>query len=112
MEQVAMLQIKAKGREEAREIDVFNAFTQRLKVVLDGALKASEPPSPQQIQAVIDKAVQEALESTMQPTEKATEEAITPEAALGSPLAGQPPMPGMRQGAEGAWYMRDFARSP
>ena len=114
MEQVAMLQIKAKGREEAREIDVFNAFTQRLKVVLDGALKASEPPTPEQIQSVIDKAVAVALESTMEPTAKAAAEDINPTTppVSASPLAGQAPMPGMRQGAEGGWYMRNFAQSP
>jgi hypothetical protein len=113
MEQVSILTIKGKAREEAREIDVFNAFTQRLKVVLDGALKAMEPPSKEQIQAVIDKAIQEALSESMEPTQEAAEEAITPLAMPPtSPLAGQPPMPGMRQGAEGGWYMRDFARSP
>jgi hypothetical protein len=116
MEQNAMLQIKGKAREEAREIDVFNAFTQRLKVVLDAALKAAEPPTPDQIRAIIDKAIEEAMTESMESTQQSTEEALTPGMALGgapmNPLAGQPPMTGMRQGAEGGWYMRNFAQSP
>jgi hypothetical protein len=112
MEQNAMLTIKGKGRDEAREIDVFNAFTQRLKVVLDAALKSMEAPSPDQVQAIVSQSIAEALESTLKPVEDATATPIPPEMA-GGMAGGQPaPMPGMRQGAEGGWYMRDFARSP
>ena len=111
MEQIATLQIKGKAREEAREIDVFNAFTQRLKVVLDGAFKALEPPSKEQIQAVIDKAIQEAMQEGMESTEKATQESLDPMAEMtpGPGVNGLPP--GVRQGADGGLYMRDFSQS-
>lgn len=113
IEQVAQLQIKLKGREEIHQVDIFNAFTQRLKVVLDAALKSTEPVQAADIEAVVNQAIQEALASTMEPASESTEQALAPAVPpMGGVPPGTPPMPGMRQGANGGWFMRNYAASP
>lgn len=119
MEELSLEKIKYKGKEQARDIDVFDALTKRIKVLVDaqkggadgeggGKLDASA------LTAMVAQAVQETLGTSLQPVIDANEPAHEAAAADGQLQLpgmhpGKPPVPGAKLGLNGNWYLRDAA---
>src|ERR1700678_1234242 len=107
--------LKLRGHAEKRDVDVFNAFTQQLKVLLDYKAKIAEPVDPAEIDALMKKTISDSLDTEIGQIipENAQELAGDTGAGNGTFAAPKapPPLNGARQGADGHWYVKDFARS-
>lgn len=79
--QITGLQLKLKGKDEMRDIDVFKADTDRLKALLDFF-------SPEQQKALTAQAVNEAMEASMAPILSAIEGALAQMQGVGIPNQG------------------------
>lgn len=109
LEEKAISDMKLKGKDQSRVIDMFNAITNRLKVVTEDAMSKEE----------IRGLVKNTLEDVFQTPIDAVGEASEPDLALAAqagrdqqelPL-NQPPLPGQRMGADGQWYARDLSNN-
>jgi hypothetical protein len=117
MEEHSRDKLKIKSQDARRDVDVFKAFTDRLKVFLDAKSAAAQAAvDPQEIKSLVDEAMHEALGLTLDPVREAVEPGL--EMMHGGqmelPLSArrpQPPIPGARMGQDGAWYVRDYAKS-
>jgi Phage P22-like portal protein len=118
-EQLTEQKIKLVGKDQQKDIDVFEAITDRLKVMLPTIL------NPKDIAGMVhDLIVQEhgarldqvtaasapqladaSQEGQGQPARP--QSAPTPDQAQQAPGAQQPPMPGARQAPDGEWYVTD-----
>ena len=111
-------QLKLVGKDEKRDIDVYEAETNRMK-----ALSGMLPMDPQGLQALVQQLVQQAMgqdigeipkanESMISGTEGPNGQGSTP-AGLASPAAPDQqvsPLPGARKAPDGEWYMLDPTR--
>jgi hypothetical protein len=118
MEELAGEKLRMKGKEEQRDIDVYNAITQRLKIFIDPKIAMGEDVEPAEVQRVVREAISEALNvDPMRAIVAANAPALA--GAQGQlPLNGgamqtpeTPPIPGARRGRDGHWYIRDYAKS-
>jgi hypothetical protein len=118
MEELAGEKLRMKGKEEQRDIDVYNAITQRLKIFIDPKIAMGEDVDPGQLSEVVRAAIAEAM--NIDPTQSivgANAGAIAGGAQ--GPAQGQlpftppeaPPIPGAKRGRDGHWYIRDYAKS-
>ena len=121
MEELSREKLKGHDRSGKHVIDSYNAFTTRLKVFLDDKAKAAEAISPEEIQAVVKQTLSESLEAHLGSEAASDEAESTGDArgANGSPIALQksmgadaPPVPGARRGADGHWYVKNYAKTP
>lgn len=77
MEESARDKLKIKSQDARRSVDVFKAFTDRLKVFLDAKSQAAQAAvDPQDIKALIDEALDEALGLTLDPVREAVEPSL------------------------------------
>ena len=116
--ELATERLKLRGKESKDEVAVYNALTDRLKMLVDAAAKGEAQITPETLKPVVGEAISEALSSTMQPAQGETEQVL---GALGGagPSAGLPsaatrpvaPVQGAKQDAEGNWWARDFSQS-
>src|SRR5215831_14054333 len=103
--------IKLSGKDQMREIDVYEAETDRIKAVVP----LVQMSDPSEMQAVIQQLVQDALETNLMPLLKANIDGISEQsgAAGGEGPAGPgggPPVEGARQASDGEWYILDPTR--
>jgi hypothetical protein len=104
-------QLKLVGKDQMRDIDVYKAETDRMKVLA--------PMAPQEFQTLIQSLVQEALDTQLAPIIQANREGVEQESVEAGdkqlPEAGQSPasgnhpsrVPGARQAPDGQWYVKD-----
>jgi hypothetical protein len=123
MEELSREKLKGHDRSGKHVIDSYNAFTQRLKVFLDDKARAAEAIQPDEIKALVSQTMQESLEAHLG-DEAASDEAESTGVAApkangqGGPIAlpkgvvENPPVPGARKGADGHWYVKNYAKTP
>lgn len=106
---------KTKVRDHAmkRDVDIYNALTQRLKVFFDAKAKEAAEITPDEVQTVLTQAISEALGNSLKDASAVatTQEQMGETGPNGAtPLKTHLP-PGVRMGADGHEYMRDFSQS-
>lgn len=119
LQKIAEDAVRIKGHAEKRDVDVFNAFTSQLKVLLDYKAKTAQPVNPKEIEGLIAKVTNDSLGTELGGIVASNAQELTDEGPGGSSPTGgapqlpaaPPPVPGARQGRDGAWYVRDYARS-
>lgn len=117
MGQLAQDKLRLRGHAEKRDVDVANAFTQRLKVLLDYKVKAGEAIAEADIDDLLKQAHDQASSTDISQIVRANTGEVQGEAGGNGnavvPFAAPeaPPVPGAKRGADGHWYMRDMARS-
>jgi len=99
------LDLELKGKDQAKLIDAFNAVTARLKVIGDQAMDAGE------LKALVQDTLREALGIDVTPAADASEPALSSMGQARLPLEFQQPpkQQGVKFGADGQAYGRDFA---
>ncbi len=105
-----------KGYAEKRDVDVANAFTTRLKALLDYKAKVMEPVDPEEVNELISSTIKEETDTNLGSIMSANHEEVGDDIggpggtapALGSP-GDKPPLPGARKGSDGGWYLKNFA---
>jgi hypothetical protein len=102
MQQSGKDAIRLAGKDQMRDIDVYEAETDRIK-----ALAPMLPMDPQGLQELIQNLVADALETNILPILK---ENISEEAEGEAQAMPQPPIPGAEQGQDGEWYIQDPTR--
>ena len=111
LQQNATLDIKLKGKDQQRVVDVYKAITERMKVELD-----HEHMSIDQVMALMQQTVEEAMGTPIDAVSDASEGALERAAQVGNAQTldlpqNLPPQPGAKMGADGQWYGRNFANS-
>lgn len=113
MGQLAQDKLRLRGHAEKRDVDVANAFTQRLKVLLDYKIKAGEAIEERDVDDLLKQAHDESMSTDISQVIKANKGEIEGEAGQGAGGGFQPPeappIPGARRGSDGQWYMRNLA---
>ena len=110
MEEYAGARLKLKGRDEKRDIDIYNAFTTRLKVLNDGQL------SGQQHALAVTQLLHDIMSENLDATETKVhqDEGIADRTSTGQlplPFPPQtPPLHGAQQAPDGKWYVKDPMR--
>lgn len=112
MEELAITRLKLKGKEQGKEVDVYKAITDRIKVLGDHVLSGHE------LAMLGDQVVAEASDTSLEPVRASAESAI--EGKFGVPTDEKPeqmelplqtpPMPGARKSKDGKWYVPDPGR--
>lgn len=134
MEELSLEKIKLKGKEQLRDIDVFKALTDRIKVLADAAIKAKQAEEgegeggagragelgEEELRALTQQAVSETLGASLQPILAANADEHEMDAGgqlrlpgimaqQGSP--GKAPLPGLKLAPNGRWYFpRDVSQ--
>lgn len=114
MQELANEKLKLRGKDALRDVDAYNARTERLRGLVDAATKQGIPVDPAELQRIIEGTSEEiASAAPLSAVEAASAPALQAAAATGSgplnPLT--PPVPGARRGPDGHWYVRNYARS-
>jgi hypothetical protein len=113
--ELATERLKLRGKESKDEVAVYNALTDRLKMLVDAAAKGEAQITPETLKPVVSEAINEALGTSMQPAEQDIEQTLGGLAGgAGLPAAAsrvQPPVNGAKQDADGNWWARDFSQS-
>lgn len=94
--------LKLVGKEEMRDIDVYEAETKRL-----GVLAEQLPMDQTGMAQLIHQLVQESLQTHLQPVIQANEGEVPPEGGAGLDI---PPMPGAKKAPDGQYYIKDPQR--
>lgn len=123
IETISMNKIALKGKEEMREIDAYNAETQRLKVLMPEGTDTSGEATG--IADIVKQAIQDTLGTDVSgvaggAASTAAQQAGPTDPAQASPGAGttgplgaplqHPQVPGAQMATDGKWYMPDHAR--
>lgn len=113
LETISQDRVKMKGYAEKRDVDVANAFTTRLKALLDYKAKVMEPVDPEEVNALISSTIAEERSTDLGAIMTANREEVGddiggPSGALPS-TADKPPIPGARKGNDGGWYVKNYA---
>lgn len=116
MEELSREKLKGHDRSGKHVIDSYNAFTQRFKVLLDDKARTAEALSPEEVRGMLKEVLTESGQMNLG-AEAGEEEA---NAAAGGPatpsqpiqLPEEPPVPGARKGADGHWYVKNYAKTP
>src|SRR5215467_9133471 len=107
--------IKLEGKDQMRDIDVYEAETDRIKA-LSQIVQASDP---EQMRPIIEQLVQDALETNLMPILKANiggegSGPVAEQSGMASQEGGggseAPPLAGARQAPDGEWYILDPTR--
>lgn len=118
--ELAHTQIKLKGKDARRDVDVFNAMTKRVQVLLDATAKKGESGGSipmADVKVLIDQAMAETLNTSLDPVLDATAPTLESAAGEGGGNRSQispsdvPPVPGARKGDDGHWYVRHMSES-
>jgi hypothetical protein len=125
MQKIAEMHLSMKGREEKRDVDAFNAETNRMKAQIDALSKLLLTPQQKaQMEHEIEARGHEHVYNLVEQANQADLSADTDDDAgaangQGSPSNGQqspggqlqgneqPPMDGARQAKDGMWYIPD-----
>lgn len=111
---LAETKMRLRGKESKSETDVYNAITDRLKVLVDAAAKGEAQITPETLQPIVGDMVNEALSASVMPAAQDSAEGLTKGMGAGLPLAASrqvPPVAGAKQDANGAWWARDFSQA-
>lgn len=117
LQQHADLSLRLRGKDQARDIEAYKAFTDRLKVFLDKKEGDKEKVSANEISAMVEELVQDVLDAPLKPVTDAAEKDIAaldnnPQPGMSAPNSNlKPPFPGAKMGPNGQWYVRDFGQS-
>jgi len=99
-------QLKLVGKDQMRDIDAYNAETNRFKALADQLMLDQGG-----VQQVIEQLVREAAETHLTPILQANAPQVSEESGEGNPgSAGEPPMPGATRAPDGEWYLKDPTR--
>jgi hypothetical protein len=117
MQQLATANLKLRGKEEKRDIDVKTSITAQLKALLDYSAKTGQLVNQEELQALLDKTIQEAAQADVLPILQANAPSLGLLPGAGGIHLPQklteekPPVPGARKGRDGHWYVRNYAGS-
>ncbi len=117
MEEMAQDKLRLRGHAEKRDVDVYNAFTGQLKVLLDYKAKVGEKVDPKEIDDLMKSTVTQSLDTDLGQLVKLNAGEAAGDAGAPGGVASTyqppepPPVPGAKKGSDGHWYMRDLARS-
>lgn len=106
MDEYSGAKIKLKARDEKRDVDIYNAYTQRLKVLQDQQLGDREHA------LAVVQLMQDMLSDDMQASSEAIDQRLRGEVEqeIGGIGAQPPRLPGARQAPDGHWYLPDPLR--
>jgi hypothetical protein len=108
MEEYAGSRLKLKGKEEMRDIDIYKAFTDRLKVLNDGQM------SQQQHALAVTQLLHDLQTENLEGTEQVVKEGegiVPQQQQMDLPFPPQvPPLRGAQQAPDGHWYVKDSLR--
>lgn len=98
--------VKLLGKDQMRDIDVYEAETDRIK-----ALAPLLPTEPAGLQQLIEQLVGDAMETNILPILKANIEGNTDQSGMAAGAEGEaPPVPGAQKAQDGEWYILDPTR--
>jgi len=113
MQQVGKDELKLLGKDQMRDIDVYEAETKRLDTLLKNAQIGMDDAAG--IQALVEQLIDNALQTNLMPIIEANIQGVAEQSEgtdnvpqLNSPPT--PPVPGAQQGEDGQWYMLDPTR--
>jgi hypothetical protein len=104
MQKVGKAELKLVGKDEMRDIDSYEAETNRIK-----ALAPFLQQDPQGIQQLVQQLVEQAMETSLSPVLQANIEGL--QAQMGAEAeAEEPPVPGAQKAPDGDYYLLDPTR--
>ena len=103
--QIAKDKLKLAGREELRDIEAYNAETQRFAALSDSLMLDQGG-----IKQVVEQLVHEALANHLDPVAAVRADANGNTPPPAPPPEELPPMPGARKASDGEWYITDPTR--
>lgn len=104
LQKLGKQELKIVGKEEMRDIDVYEAETKRL-----AALSKQLPLDQDGMRQLIHGLVQESLQTHLTPVIQANADELTAEGA-GPSQPDVPPLPGAKKAPDGQYYIRDPSR--
>lgn len=112
MQDNAELKIKLKGKDQQKVIDLMNAITARLKLILPKPESGEVPESD--LRALVQDTMKDVFGTPVEQVGDASEPTLEATAAVGAAQhpnlnKAQPPIPGARMGSDGQWYARDYS---
>lgn len=105
MEEQAKMKIKLVGKDQKRDIDVFEAETNRMK-----ALQDFLPLDPEGLKQMVQQIVGESSNTTLDPIISANADSIDPQGQGEEPGEQFHPALGASKAPDGEWYMTDPTR--
>jgi hypothetical protein len=113
MQQSAKDQVRLLGKDQMRDVDVYEAETDRIK-----ALAPMLPMDQEGLQQLIQQLVNDALETNIMPILKENMQSMpagqqgadTPARGAGGAGGEVPPVPGAQRAQDGEWYILDPTR--
>jgi hypothetical protein len=102
-------QLKVAGKDQMRDIDAYNAETDRFK-----ALASAMMLDQGGIKKVVEELIRDAAQTHLAPILAANQEGIKEQSGntlpAGAGAAAEPPVPGAQQAPDGEWYLADPTR--
>ena len=106
LQRQAKQEIKLVGKDQLRDIDVYEAETKRMS-----ALKAMLPADASGLKQMVEQLVKDAAETSLKPILDANQNDIDAEGAdVGDSTPDQPPLPHAKKAGDGYWYISDPTR--
>lgn len=110
LEHGAVDRLKLTGKDQMRDVDVYNAETGRIK-----ALAQQLPTDAEGMAALVHQLVSESLQTHLTPIIAANASGLDATGSAGADASSYsalniPPMPGAKKAPDGEWYVRDPSR--
>jgi len=109
LEELTKEKIKLKGKESLRQVNVFEAYTKRLKAVADAARDAGRAIAPEELSALADQVVAESLDLSLDEVLAAGSPTLRSAAEMGKIQRARQeepaPVEGAQKAPDGNWYV-------
>jgi hypothetical protein len=113
MTELASEKLKLRGKEAKNEVEVYNAFTDRIKVLVDAAAKGEAQITPETLAPILGDLLEQVGRNDLGDTGEKIAEGLNGLSA-GLPTAAtqqKAPVAGAKQDYTGRWFARDFSKS-
>jgi hypothetical protein len=113
MTELAQEKLKLRGKEAKDETLMYQAFTDRLKVLVDAAAKGEADITPETLKPILADLITESGALNLGSSAEEVHENLRQMSAglPASATAQTPPVHGARQDYAGRWYARDFSKA-
>jgi Phage P22-like portal protein len=113
MTELAGEKLKLRGKEAKNEVEIYKAFTDRIKVLVDAAAKGEAEITPETLAPVLSDLISQVQQNDLGETGQQIAEGLDSMSA-GLPRSAteqRPPVAGAKQDYTGRWFARDFSKS-
>jgi len=104
MQEYAGARIKLKGKDEKRDVDIYNAYTTRIKALADAHMKG------QDFGLAATQLLHDIMSESLEPTEEKIKGDLGESSTQMQLPLEVPPHPGAQKASDGHWYVKDVMR--